>query len=64
MVEPVVTITNMSQPQASQTALLLHAPKQPYQVIDDHAVPHTDEDSEILVRTQVIGLNPVDWKAP
>lgn len=54
----------MSQPQASQTALLLHAPKQPYQVIDDHAVPHTDEDSEILVRTQVIGLNPVDWKAP
>lgn len=54
----------MAKPQTSQTALLLHAPKQPYQLSNDHAVPEVDEESEILIRTQVIGLNPLDWKAP
>ncbi|RWA05848.1 hypothetical protein EKO27_g9251 [Xylaria grammica] len=54
----------MNGPRASQTVLLLHAPKQSYQVSQDHATPQIDNGSELLVRTQVIGLNPIDWKAP
>ncbi|KAI1289071.1 quinone oxidoreductase [Xylaria venustula] len=54
----------MSGPRASQTVLLLHAPKQSYQVSEDYATPRIDNGSELLVRTQVIGLNPIDWKAP
>ncbi|KAI0865093.1 quinone oxidoreductase [Xylaria cubensis] len=54
----------MDGSRASQTVLLLHAPKQSYQVSEDHATPQIDNGSELLVRTQVIGLNPIDWKAP
>jgi hypothetical protein len=48
----------------TQTVLLLHAAKQPYVLTDNYPVPLIREDSEVLVRTQVIGLNPIDWKAP
>ncbi|KAI0438923.1 quinone oxidoreductase [Xylaria telfairii] len=54
----------MNGPRASQTVLLLHAPKQSYQVSKDHATPRIDNGSELLIQTQVIGLNPIDWKAP
>lgn len=48
----------------TQTVLLLHGPRQPYTVTDDYAVPQLRHDGELLVRTQAIGLNPIDWKAP
>jgi hypothetical protein len=48
----------------TQTVLLLHAAKQPYVLTDSYSVPPLQEISEVLVRTQVIGLNPIDWKAP
>lgn len=48
----------------SQRVLLLHGPRQPYHVTHDYAVPDLHHDREILVRTAVIGLNPIDWKAP
>lgn len=48
----------------TQTILLLYAPKQPYQVVEDYAVPKLHSDDEVLVRTRTIGLNPIDWKAP
>ncbi|KAI0195430.1 quinone oxidoreductase [Astrocystis sublimbata] len=54
----------MNEPRAPQTALLLYAPKQSYQIRDDHPTPRIDNGSELLVKTQVIGLNPIDWKAP
>ncbi|TGJ82748.1 hypothetical protein E0Z10_g6011 [Xylaria hypoxylon] len=54
----------MNGPRASQTVLLLHAPKQSYQVSEDYTTPRIDNESELLVRTLVIGLNPIDWKAP
>lgn len=47
-----------------QTVLLLHAAKQPYQLTEDYPVPQLEEEHDVLVRTQAIGLNPIDWKAP
>lgn len=47
-----------------QTVLLLHAPKQPYQLTEDYPVPQLEGEHDVLVRTQAIGLNPIDWKAP
>ncbi|CAK7238470.1 hypothetical protein SEUCBS140593_010721 [Sporothrix eucalyptigena] len=49
---------------SSQRVLLLHAPKQPYHVTHDYAVPVFVHSRELLVRTRAIGLNPIDWKAP
>jgi hypothetical protein len=48
----------------TQTVLLLHAAKRPYVLTGGYPVPPLQECSEVLVRTQVIGLNPIDWKAP
>lgn len=48
----------------TQKILLLYAPKQPYQVVENYAVPKLQSDDEVLVRTRTIGLNPIDWKAP
>ncbi|EGO56009.1 hypothetical protein NEUTE1DRAFT_124286 [Neurospora tetrasperma FGSC 2508] len=47
-----------------QTVLLLHAAKQPYQLTEDYPVPRVEGEHDVLVRTQTIGLNPIDWKAP
>jgi hypothetical protein len=47
----------------SQTALLLHAVRQPY-VTQDHDVPVVHNESEVLIKVGVVGLNPIDWKAP
>lgn len=47
-----------------QTVLLLHAPRQPYQLTEEYPVPQVKGDFEVLVKTRVIGLNPIDWKAP
>jgi hypothetical protein len=47
-----------------QTVLLLHAPKQPYQVTEGYRIPRIRHDREILVKCHAIGLNPIDWKAP
>jgi len=48
----------------TQRVLLLHAARQPYQLTDNYAVPKVEGEHEVLVRTQAIGLNPIDWKAP
>lgn len=47
-----------------QTVLLLHAPRTPYQLTEDYPVPQLEGEHDVLVRTQAIGLNPIDWKAP
>ncbi|KAF9691466.1 hypothetical protein EKO04_010887 [Ascochyta lentis] len=49
---------------AQQSALLLHAIRQPYEVAIDHAIPEIQHDSELLVKVSAVGLNPIDWKAP
>lgn len=48
----------------TQNILLLHAPRQDYQLTLDHPVPVVAADHEIIVRITGIGLNPIDWKAP
>ncbi|KAK3385966.1 chaperonin 10-like protein [Podospora didyma] len=48
----------------TQTVLLLHAARQPYQLTEGYSVPQLQDEHEVLVRTQAIGLNPIDWKAP
>ncbi|KAK0612130.1 chaperonin 10-like protein [Immersiella caudata] len=48
----------------TQRVLLLHAARQPYELIRDYPVPQVQGDHEVLVRTEAIGLNPIDWKAP
>ena len=47
-----------------QSALLLHAIRQPYEVAIDHVVPEIQHDSELLVKVTAAGLNPIDWKSP
>ncbi|KAH8172491.1 alcohol dehydrogenase GroES-like domain-containing protein [Sarocladium implicatum] len=54
----------MTQIPEKQNGLLLHGVRQPYQLTADHAVPQIQSDRELLVKTAVIGLNPIDWKAP
>ncbi|KAI4650940.1 hypothetical protein J4E93_003297 [Alternaria ventricosa] len=49
---------------AVQSALKLHAIRQPYEVSADHLLPSIQHDSELLVKVQAVGLNPIDWKAP
>ncbi|KAF4966105.1 hypothetical protein FSARC_6156 [Fusarium sarcochroum] len=49
---------------SSQTVLLLHGLRQPYEVTSGYAIPDTQHDHELLVRTNTIGLNPIDWKSP
>lgn len=52
-----------SQPE-KQSALLLHAIRQPYEVTEDYAVPEIQNDAELLVKVKAAGLNPIDWKSP
>lgn len=48
----------------TQAVLLLHAPRQPYELQDGYPIPPLQNDREVLVRNRAIGLNPMDWKAP
>ena len=48
----------------TQSALLLHAIRQPYSVTGDYAIPALRDDTELLVKVEAVGLNPIDWKAP
>lgn len=47
-----------------QSALLLHAIRQPYEVAEGFAVPQIQNDTELLVKVTAAGLNPIDWKSP
>jgi hypothetical protein len=47
-----------------QEVLLLHAPKQRYALQKKHPKPRLEDDREMLVAVEVVGLNPIDWKAP
>lgn len=49
---------------AEQDVLLLHGPKQRYAHTKKHPVPKVENDREMLVAVDVVGLNPIDWKAP
>lgn len=48
----------------AQNVLLLHGPKQQYQIERDYPIPKTSGKDEVLIKNSVIGLNPIDWKAP
>ncbi|KAK8081183.1 hypothetical protein PG997_009001 [Apiospora hydei] len=45
-------------------AAVLHSLKQPYVVDHARPVPELLHEWEVLVKSHVIGLNPIDWKAP
>ncbi|KAK0127125.1 hypothetical protein ONS96_006683 [Cadophora gregata f. sp. sojae] len=47
-----------------QEVLLLHAPKQRYEHTKQQPIPELKTDREMLVEVEVVGLNPIDWKAP
>tara|TARA_R110002060_G_scaffold5448_2_gene8435 strand:+ start:518 stop:928 length:411 start_codon:yes stop_codon:yes gene_type:complete len=47
-----------------QEVLLLHAPKQRYEHTKQQPIPDLKTDREMLVEVEVVGLNPIDWKAP
>lgn len=47
-----------------QEVLLLHAVKQRYAHTKGWPIPALKNDREMLVAVDVIGLNPIDWKAP
>jgi NADPH:quinone reductase-like Zn-dependent oxidoreductase len=48
----------------TQSALLLHTIRQPYEVKEDYPTPTVLRDDELLVKITAVGLNPIDWKAP
>lgn len=48
----------------SQQVLLLRDKRQPYELVRDYPVSELQEEHEVLVQNVVIGLNPIDWKAP
>jgi hypothetical protein len=48
----------------TQSALLLHAIRQPYELKEGYPTPKVLRDEELLVRVTAVGLNPIDWKAP
>lgn len=56
-------MSNIDLP-SSQTVLLLHGPKKPYEVTAGYAIPEVKSENEVLVRAETFGLNPIDWKAP
>lgn len=47
-----------------QDVLLLHGPRQKYKHTKRQPIPKLENDREMLVEVQVVGLNPIDWKAP
>jgi hypothetical protein len=47
-----------------QDVLLLHGAKQRYAHTPKQSIPRPKNDREMLVQVKVIGLNPIDWKAP
>jgi hypothetical protein len=49
---------------SSQEVLLLHGPKQKYAHTKNQPIPKIQNDREMLVAVEVVGLNPIDWKAP
>lgn len=49
--------------QKLQSILLLQGPRERYALIHNQPIPSL-RDEEVLVRTAVIGLNPIDWKSP
>ncbi|KKP02802.1 quinone oxidoreductase [Trichoderma harzianum] len=51
------------EPVKAQSVLLLHGPRQAYQ-ISEYEIPELVEVDETLIRTHTIGLNPIDWKSP
>ncbi|KAF2020218.1 GroES-like protein [Aaosphaeria arxii CBS 175.79] len=47
-----------------QSALLLHAVRQPYEATSEYSIPKLEHDYELLVKVNAVGLNPIDWKSP
>ncbi|PQK13241.1 hypothetical protein BB8028_0004g01720 [Beauveria bassiana] len=56
--------TGLQKNEKRQSALLLHGPRERYTLVNNHPIPILDDATEILVQTEVIGLNPIDWKSP
>lgn len=54
----------MADTAETQTVLLLHGPRQPYAITEGSEIPRQTSEREVLVRTETLGLNPIDWKAP
>ncbi|GAA5933161.1 zinc-binding alcohol dehydrogenase family protein [Sporobolomyces koalae] len=46
----------------TQSALLVHGPRQAYQ-LESTPIPTLNSDDEVLVRVEAVGLNPVDYKS-
>lgn len=57
-------INTMGSVPQSQRVLSLPALRQRYQLEGEYPIPSVQHEYEILVRSEVIGLNPIDWKAP
>lgn len=54
----------MAEDLETQTVLILDEAKQPYRISDGHPISKLENVREVLVKTEIIGLNPIDWKAP
>ena len=60
---PIKEIEEAEPDETGQDVLILHAVKQRY-VHTRIPMPQLEDEREMLVEVQAIGLNPIDWKAP
>lgn len=58
------SIHNLTLNVSHQEVLLLHGPKQRYTHATEQPIPSLKDGREMLVAVEIVGLNPIDWKAP
>lgn len=60
----IYTTDSILQSAKTQSILVLQAPLEKYTLMHNYPIPSPRDATEILVQTEVIGLNPIDWKSP
>ncbi|KAJ4156145.1 hypothetical protein LMH87_001358 [Akanthomyces muscarius] len=60
----IYTTDSILQSAKTQSILVLQAPLEKYTLMHNYPIPSLRDATEILVQTEVIGLNPIDWKSP
>ncbi len=58
------TTDSILQSGKTQSILVLQAPREKYTLVQNYPIPSPRDATELLVQTEVIGLNPIDWKSP
>jgi hypothetical protein len=58
---PILDLLPKQQPRTN--AALIVASKRQYEYREDFPFPHLQNEQEVIIRTEAVGLNPIDWKS-